>query len=139
MHQHKQSVEVARGDLRITGQLAYGEGYEPDALPYSLTLEIEGESFESGGDDLFDCLLSVRRNLEERDLQICVNGACINVWPSSMARSMGGGLRAYRMTIGKQAHMKDLVDIFAMAEGGRLGTIAEQMQYRADWFKSLGA
>ncbi len=116
----------------------YGEASEADAIPYSLTLEVDGERFESAGDDLFECLLAVRRSLEERAMQIRVNGACINVWPSGMSRSMGGGLRAYRMTLGEQAFMKDLVDIFDLASDGRPVSIAEQLQYRDDWFKSLG-
>lgn len=69
----------------------YGEGTESDAVPHSLVLEVGDERFESAGQDVFDCLLSLRQELEERGLQIRVNGACVDVWPSPMSRSMGGG------------------------------------------------
>jgi len=137
MIQESRTVELARGDERLVGHLTYGAGTESDAAPHSLVLEVGGERFERAGEDVFDCLLSIRQELEERGMQIHVNGACVDVWPSPMSRSMGGGRRAYRMTFGQQALTKDLVDIFDMAEDGRLGTISEQTQYRADWFKSL--
>jgi len=138
MIQKGRTVGLVRGDERLVGHLICGEGTDSEAAPHSLALEIGDERFESAGDDVFDCLLSIRQRLEGLGLQICVNGACIEVWPSPMSRSMGGGRRAYRMTFGQQALNKDLVDIFDMAEDGRPGTIAEQTQYRADWFTSLG-
>jgi hypothetical protein len=42
------------------------------------------------------------------------------------------------MTLGRQALMKDLVDIFELASDGRPSTIEEQQRYHEDWFKSLG-
>ncbi|MBD7923494.1 hypothetical protein [Xanthomonas bonasiae] len=101
-------------------------------------------SFKDGdvlgtGPDFFEALLSLRRQLEPKGLLLFVYGASRNVWPSGMSRSMGLGVKAYRMTKGKQALTRDLVDIFATGSDVEPVTIAEQEQFRNEWFASLGA
>jgi len=132
-------VQVSRAERRLSGLLRICESTDSSAgNDYSLELEIEGARLCSAEDDLFECLLGVRRQLEAMGLQIHVNGASADVWPSPMARSMGGGRRAYRMTMGKQARMADLVDIFELASDARPGSIADQLTFRQNWFDSLG-
>jgi len=91
------------------------------------------------GPDFFEALLSLRRQLEPKGLLLSVYGASRNVWPSGMSRSMGLGVKAYRMTKGKQALTPDLVNIFATGSDVEPVTIAEQEQFKSDWFASLGA
>ena len=103
---------------------------------YRVEISFDAETVAGVGSDCFDALMDARRLLEPRGILVCVEGACQDVWPSAMARSMGAGRKAYRMTLGKQALKSDLVDIFAKAEAP--ATIAEQDAYRRAWFESLG-
>jgi hypothetical protein len=96
-----------------------------------------GVRFEAVEDNLFDALLAVRAQLEQHGSLIAVRGASIDVWPSGMAFDMGNTQSAVRMTIGKQALLKDLVDIFEVADDVVPATIADQTEYRDRWFRSL--
>jgi hypothetical protein len=98
-----------------------------------------GVRFAAVEDNLFDALLAVRAQLEPLGSLIAVRGASIDVWPSGMAFDMGPAQSAYRMTMGKQAVLKDLVDIFEVADDVVPATIAEQTEYREKWFGSLGS
>ena len=54
-----------------------------------------------------------------------------------MTLAMGEGRRAYKMTWGKQALMKDLVDIFDYDESLICCSVEEQNRYYMDWIRSL--
>jgi hypothetical protein len=51
-----------------------------------------------------------------------------------MARDMGSGLRAYKMTLGQPASRQDLVDIFATGPDVVPATIVEQEAFRDQWW-----
>jgi hypothetical protein len=80
----------------------------------------------------------VRRTLEAEGLLVNTYGASKNVWPSGMARSMGAGLKAYRMTPGKPSSLADLVPIFEVGPDVEPVTVAEQQKFCDQWFVSLG-
>lgn len=103
---------------------------------YRVEIVFVGQIAVGMGDDCFEALIEARRHLESQGILVCVEGARKDVWPSGMARSMGAGRKAYRMTMGKQALQSDLVDIFA--EAPTPASIAEQEAYRHAWFESLG-
>ncbi len=126
--------EVVSGKL-IVGEIAMQEAGELCTL--SLSCQV-GE-FNANGPDYFEALVRLRRQLEAMDMQIMLNGASFDVWPSAMARSMGLGLQAYRMRLGKQARQADLVPILELHPESRPCSIAEQERYRDQWFKSLGS
>ena len=65
------------------------------------------------------------------------NGASLDVFPSGMARSMGGGLRAYRLTLGKQALREDLVDIFELDDVFVPSSVESQDAHFDVWLGSL--
>ena len=87
--------------------------------------------------DLLHCLLEVRRQLEERHIRLCVQGALPNVWPSGMARQMSGGLKAYRRVMGQPTRMDDLVNIIDPADCDEVVTEAEQRAWLKRWFDDL--
>jgi hypothetical protein len=60
-------------------------------------------------------------------------GARRDVWPSGMSRDMGGGLKAYVMRYGEQAHRKDLVHIFDEAPEALVGSVREQRDFFERW------
>jgi hypothetical protein len=103
-----------------------------------LELQFNRKQFHASGPDFFEALLGIRRQLEPAGLLVAIYGGSRNVWPSGMSRSMGLGLQAYKMAKGKQALMRDLVDIFATGADVEPVTIAAQEQFRDEWFASLG-
>lgn len=80
------------------------------------------------GVDLFDCLLSLREDLESRGLLLCCQGARKNVSPSGMTRQMSNGRLAYALLPERQVSDDDLVEIFAPADCGDVASIAEQKE-----------
>lgn len=118
---------TVRGHLRAT---------ETDSDEYQVEVIFEGRRILGAGGDYFEALLQVRQRLEADGMLVGLVGAERDVWPSPMARSMGGGLRAYRMTLGQQARTADLVDIFASSDAP--ARVSEQEAFRTAWIESLG-
>jgi hypothetical protein len=54
-----------------------------------------------------------------------------------MARDMGGGLRAYKLTLGQRGRMQDLVCIFDTGPNVQPTTVAAQREYFHGWLKSF--
>jgi hypothetical protein len=90
------------------------------------------------GVDLFECLKTFRRSLEERDLRIGCNGARVDTWATAMSRQMGGGRKVYVLTMGKQQSLEDLVDTFAEGPIDKIASVDEQNQYFKQWLESIG-
>jgi hypothetical protein len=80
------------------------------------------------GTDLFDCLLSLREDLESHGLLLCCQGARKNVSPSGMTRQMSNGRLAYALPLGRQVSDDDLVEVFAPADCGDVASIVEQKE-----------
>jgi hypothetical protein len=86
----------------------------------------DGSVVESGGADLFSALETVRRRLEAEGMLVCCQGARPDVFPSGMARQMGGGRRAYRLRRDGPMGFEDLVDVFEPADRDEVVTVDEQ-------------
>lgn len=104
-----------------------------------ITFRYRGHSIEASAEDFFDALCQIRLQLEREHLIPFCYGASLNVFPSGMSRSMGAGLRAYRLTIGRQALTKDLVSIFDSGPDVIPASVAKQEEYFNDWIESLKA
>lgn len=112
----------------VTAQISTGTGH------YQLQLEapeIGSRTAEAG--DVFECLSRLRTQLDKDGIRLCCNGARLNVWPSGMARDMGGGLKAYVLQIGRRASLADLVDIFDAAPVEAIATVDEQRRFSEEW------
>jgi hypothetical protein len=83
------------------------------------------------GEDLFDALMALRIRLEDMGYRLLCAGARRDVFPSGMARAMGGGRKAYVLILGEPAVV--LVDIFAEVEAEQVGTVAEQQEHYQKW------
>lgn len=81
--------------------------------------------------------MDLRRELEKNEIQIICNGAAKNVYPSRMQLSMGTGIKAYKMYIGKQAKMSDVVNIFDCDGELEFVKIEEQSNFYNEWLRSL--
>ena len=94
---------------------------------YSIAIEAE---------NYFYALLELRRKLEPLNVKVLCKGACRYVYPSPMILSMGDAIKAYRLTLGKQASLSDLVNIFEPCEPNEYASIDEQLAYYQEWKRS---
>ncbi len=90
-------------------------------------IKVDGKVYKGG--DLFWALMSYREDLEREGSAICCQGARLNVWPSGMSSSMGGGRLAYVYVIGVEVSHDDLVDIFDPAPASMVTSVAAQTAY----------
>lgn len=66
---------------------------DPDGVQLDFSfLEIIESVVASG---FFEALVRLRAKLESENIWLCCNGAVEYVYPTAMARSMGGSLKAY--------------------------------------------
>jgi hypothetical protein len=96
--------------------------------PWRLKITLDdGQVLETQENDLFQCLAVIRRQLERIGVFLCCEGARRDVFPSGMARQMGGGRKAYRHVAGSKPTQADLVDIFAPTDCSAVCTVDEQI------------
>jgi len=101
---------------------------------HSVHANIDGE-----GPDYFEALCAVRMKLETMGFLIKAYGDSRKVFPSGMARDMGAGRRAYRLSLGRRARIKDVVSVFETGADAEPATVAEQQAFYHDWLLSIGA
>ncbi len=109
-----------------------------EAPPWRLLFSgLDLKNREFSGDDLFDALIALRTELEGTGAQLLCAGARLDVFPSGMSRSMGGGRKAYATRPGAPALVTDLVDIFDYAGPEIVGSVAQQEAFHQEWVRSL--
>lgn len=96
-----------------------------------------GKSIEADASDFFDALCGVREQLASEGLIPFCYGASLNVFPSGMSRSMGGALKAYKLTMGHPATIADLVHIFSDGPDVIPASVERQSEFFQDWIASL--
>lgn len=94
-------------------------------------------SLEKEGDNYFETLIKLRKELEKKDIKLLCKGCCKNVYPSGMLLNMGAGRKAYTLIYGEQAKMSSLVDIFTPCLIEEYATIEQQSEYFESWAMSL--
>ena len=102
-----------------------------------LVCEYRGKRISAEAHDYFEALSNVRLELEKEGLIPFCYGASLNVFPSKMARQMGGGKVAYKMEMGKPAPRESLVRIFEQGPDVIPSPVALQKEYFNDWLASL--
>jgi hypothetical protein len=101
-----------------------------------LRCEYRDKAVESTSTDFFQSLCEVRDLLAQDGLMPFCYGASLNVYPSGMARDMGGGLKAYKLAAGRHARADNLVEIFAEGPDVIPASVAAQEQFYRDWLAS---
>ena len=129
-------VNIRRDSELENATITYGPGDRHYHLELGLR---DGRTLLADDGDYFECLVTVRRVLEQEGALVCCQGARPDVWPSGMARDMGAGLKAYVLVNGKVPTLDDLVDVFEPAEPTAVGTVAEQEKRRDAWFAARAA
>jgi hypothetical protein len=87
------------------------------------------------GDDLFEAMNSLRREIELGGGRLICAGARIDTFPSGMARSMGSARKVYKTQLGHPA--TELMDIFDETDELSVGTVAQQLDFHRRWIDSL--
>jgi len=104
-----------------------------------LTCTYRGKTISAEAPDFFEALRAIRLQLEADGVVPFCYGASLNVYPSPMARGMGGGLKAYRLTRGSPARTADLVDIFSEGPDVVPASVEAQAKFYDDWLASLSS
>ena len=125
----------AGGDA--TGELQVWEEAPGQPGAVLVRLVLGGEAVQAVAEDCFAALVELRRELEATGRLLVCNGSSLDVYPSGMSRSMGVGQKAYRLTMGRQALMADLVSIFETAPGVRPSRVDQQAAFFERWIASL--
>jgi hypothetical protein len=93
-----------------------------------------GSEIRFEGDDLFECLINARLELESRGLLLCCQGCRPDVFPSGMLRQMNGGRFAYQLHRNAPLSEADIVDIFAQAEPNAVASVSGQRAAVMEFF-----
>lgn len=133
----KKAVTLFDGVNSIAGELFVYEESPSDVDMVFLKVVIGERSFISEEIDCFSALVSIRKELEQENLQIACNGSAKNVYPSRMQLTMGYGRKAYRLFIGQQDEIGNVVDIFDCENDLEFVTVEEQSNFYAQWIKSI--
>jgi hypothetical protein len=102
-------------------------------------LEVEGyelRKLHAHGEDLFDCLVNLRSDLDKEGVRILCNGARLDTYPSAMSREMSGGKKVYLLRKGEPANPKDLVNTFDEAPIEKIASVVDQRENYLEWIKS---
>jgi hypothetical protein len=131
-------IDVLRGDERIPAVILQWDESPDDIESVKLTIVIQGEEMSAQSDrGYFRALIQIRSRLEQAGMLLECFGASEHVYPSPMIEGMGGGEKAYKLTLGKPAKMSDLVNIFDTGSDVRPATITQQQDFYNQWLKSL--
>ncbi|TMV50631.1 hypothetical protein FE783_08015 [Paenibacillus mesophilus] len=98
---------------------------------------VMGKEMKFKSENFFSALLALRRQLEKENIQIVCNGSAKCVYPSRMQLSMGSGRKAYKLSMGQQAKISNVVDIFDCDERFEFVDIDKQSKYYAEWLNSV--
>lgn len=124
------------GDI-MTADLLINDNIGGDEDTVIIEIDINQKNFSGKCDNHFGALVELRRCLEKDNIHVFCNGTAKNVYPSAMQFSMGNTRKAYKLSLGKQAFMKDMVDIFDYDQDCEFVTVNEQMRFYNDWIQSL--
>lgn len=111
---------------------------DDDSEDCRIVLTFAGKSFAATAEDFFESFCCIRNQLESIGLKPNCYAADLRSFPSGMSRSMGGGLKLYRLTLGTHARTSDLVHMFDSDENVEPVTVSDQRQFFETWLESLG-
>ena len=98
----------------------------------NLKIEIERAIYFSKSDNIFDSVVELRKKLELKNIYLLCNASVINVYPSVMQKEFGG-TKVYKLQMGKQATLSDVVDIFDYDSELKIGSVKEQEEFYENW------
>jgi len=117
----------------LTGQITWSA---TDGASMKLVVS-DGSTYIEQADDLFECLVEIRRETDPLGLRICCAGCKKDAYPSRMNREMGGGSKVQIRTLGRPTQREDQIGIFEAVNLSEVGTVEEQEAYYRIWLASL--
>ena len=102
----------------------------------NLKIEIERAIYFSKSDNIFDSVVELRKKLELNNIYLLCNASVVNIYPSLMQKEFGG-TKAYKLQMGKQATLNDIVDIFDYDNELKIGSVKEQEEFFESWIESF--
>jgi hypothetical protein len=101
-----------------------------------LAFAFRGRTIEAESSDFFETFCQIRLYLEPDGLIPFCYGASLNVYPSGMARDMGLGRGAYKLTMGKLANRHDLVQVFSDGPDIIPVSVKIQREFYNEWLQT---
>lgn len=99
------------------------------------------EDYDSGiieNDVIYFAMEELHRLLDSKGIKLLCNCFRKDVHPSGMSLSMGQGVLAYEMEMGKPGEkLVNIFDTVFLENAGMIGTCEEQDAYQEQWFGSL--
>ena len=123
---------------RLMCEFCYGQDGDRYRRECSIALSCSDFEVKGDGPDFFEAFCRIREDLATYGLMPLCYGASCDVFPSSMARDMGNGLKAYRMRLGQPAGPEDLVGIFDEGPDIVPASVAVQREFWREWLRSHG-
>ena len=111
---------------------------DSDGLHVTLKLHYPNGQIAARATDYFEAMCQIRTQLEAEGWRPVCYGSSRNVYPSSMARDMGLGRKAYKIQLGRPAFSTDLVSIFDVGPDVQPSSVEEQKRFWLQWLGSLG-
>ncbi|WP_146999396.1 hypothetical protein [Leptotrichia trevisanii] len=102
----------------------------------NLKIEIERTIYFSKSDNIFDSIVELQKKLELNNIYLLCNASVINVYLSLMQKEFGG-TKAYKLQMGKQATLTDVVDIFDYDNELKISSVKEQEEFYESWIESF--
>ncbi|MGF6554785.1 hypothetical protein ABIA48_001165 [Pseudomonas sp. S30_BP2TU TE3576] len=106
---------------------------DSENLTITFTLE-NGYRKSYSGKDFYDCFGNIRK--DHPDITFLCKGAKVNVHPSSMSSQMTLGVKAYELTLGKNAYRSDVVSIFDYEEENLTNDPSVQKEFFMRWINT---
>ena len=131
------NIEIQNIEILNNGKVEKNKLYLleiEDAI--NLEIEIENIVYFSKSDNIFDSVVELRKKLELNNIYLLCNASAINVYPSGMQKEFGG-TKAYKLQMGKQATLNDVVDIFDYDSELKIGSVKEQEEFSEKWLESF--
>jgi hypothetical protein len=107
------------------------------SVQYSCNVSISyhAQASHSSATDFFEALAQARRPFECKGYRLLCYGASRDIWPSGMARDMGLGLRAYKLSLGQPG--QGGYEIFEAGPDVVASTVEEQAAFAREWWESV--
>lgn len=121
----------------LDGYLYLYEEAPNDGNQVLIEIQFSSQKISKTDDTFFQALQNLRKELEDKHIQILCNGAARNVYPSPMQMSMGSGRTAYLLKLGQQAKNADIIDIFGYQDSLTFVSVEEQEVFYRDWIRSI--
>jgi len=135
MESDKYTIKIQSSKTELEAEITVNE-YDDESI--ELILSGDGISLQVSSDNAFDALTLLREEASKIPITLKCYGSALDVYPSGMSRSMGIGDKAYKLTMGKQSLLSDIVDIFESEDDLQIVSPSEQSEFYQKWINSLG-